>query len=174
MPPTVAAQTNDQAQDAASEREQILAAAATQVNHILAMARRRIWVDTATELLSRLPPLDLTEHLSRVARRTRHADLRLLVDDDLALKQQQPRLVHVLGRLTSRIAVRQIDTDQDGPATLLLTVDRDAWLFLLQQRTRMVLRGDSHDPAGARIAAEQFAERWQTSNEAMELRRWTL
>lgn len=155
---------------AADELEQ----AAEQINALLASARRRIWVHTRTGLLTALPQVDLAGALSRVARRTRHADVRLLVDDDLELKNQHPRLARTITHLTSAIAVRCLTPEQESPAGLLLVVDRTAWLYLVQHKGRVGLKVEQRDPAGNRSAGERFAEAWAIASEALELRRLML
>lgn len=152
-------------------REDDLERAAEAINLLLESARRRIWVHARCRLLSALPPVALAEAMARVARRTRHPDLRLLVDDDLELKTGQPQLTYTLSRLTTAVDVRCLAPAQDTPASLLLVIDRSAWLYLVQHKGRAGLKVERRDPAGNRIAAEQFAEAWAMSSDAQELRR---
>lgn len=152
-------------------RENDLERAAEAINQLLDSARRRIWVHTRCRLLAALPPVALADTMARVARRTRHPDLRLLVDDDLELKSGHPGLTYTLRRLTSAVQVRCLTPPQDTPASLLLVVDRSAWLYLVQHKGRAGLKVERRDPAGNRIAAEQFAQAWAMSSESQELRR---
>jgi hypothetical protein len=160
-----------EASDAAADE---LAQAAEQVSTLLASARRRIWVHTRSGLLMALPAVDLAGAMSRVARCARHADVRLLVDDDLALKNQHPRLARTVTHLTSAIAVRCLNPEQESPASLLLVVDRTAWLYLLQHKGRVGLKAEQRDPAGNRSAGERFLEDWAIASESLELRRLML
>ena len=144
--------------------------AASTLRELLDAARRRIWLHTRCSLLNALPPLTIGESMTRVARRTRHASLRLLIDDPLELKQTQPQLARTVTRLTTAIEVRRLEPAEDVPASLLLIVDRGAWLYLVQHKGRVGLKAARDDPAGARIASERFAEGWAIGAAALELR----
>ena len=144
------------------------------VNGLLALARRRIWVHARCRLLMALPEVDLGAAMSRVARRTRHSDLRLLIDDDLELKSGLPLLARTVTRLPTALAVRCLTPAQDTPASLLLVIDRDAWLYLVQHKGRAGLKVESRDPAGNRNAAETFAESWALGWDSLELRKLSL
>lgn len=154
--------------------EDQLERAGVHVNALLESARRRIWVHTRSRLLTALPGVELAAAMSRVVRRTRHADLRLLIDDDLSLKSEHPRLTHTVTRLTTAISVRCLAPAQDTPASLLLVVDRTAWLYLVQHKGRVGLKAERRDPAGNRTAAEHFAVAWAISSESLELRKLML
>jgi hypothetical protein len=144
------------------------------VNTLLEMARRRIWVHARCRLLMAMPGIGLAGALSRVARRTRHSDLRILIDDDLELKNGLPQLARTLSRLPTAIEVRTLTPAQDTPASLLLVIDREAWLYLVQHKGRAGLKAESRDPAGNHTAAERFAEDWAVGSESLELRKLSL
>ncbi|MFO8154383.1 hypothetical protein [Thioalkalivibrio sp.] len=154
--------------------EDDLQRAGAAIDRLLESARRRIWVHARCRLLMALPETRLREALSRVARRTRHPDLRLLVDDDLELKSGLPRLAATAMRLPTAISVRCLAPAQDTPASLLLIVDREAWLYLVQHKGRAGLRVESRDPAGNRRAAEDFEQNWAAGSESRELRKLSL
>ena len=151
-----------------------LETAADQLGLLLGSARRRIWLQTRCRVLNSLPDLELGTHLSRIARRTRHPDIRLLIDDDLELKATQPRLARAVTRLTTAVEVRCFTPEQDTPGTLLLVVDRGSWLYLVQHRSQIGLRTEHADPAGTHSAAQRFLEAWALASESLELRRLTL
>lgn len=148
--------------------------ASAAVEDLLALARRRVWVHARCRLLMALSDVDLGSAMSRVARRTRHSDLRLLIDDELELKSGLPQLARTVMRLPTVISVRRLAPEQDTPASLLLVVDREAWLYLVQHKGRAGLKVETRDPSGNRYAAEQFAEHWALSSEALELRKLNL
>jgi len=154
--------------------EDELERAGESVNALLESARRRIWVHTRSRLLTALPGVELAAAMSRVLRRTRHADLRLLIDNDLSLKSEHPQLTYTVTRLTTAIAVRCLAPAQDTPASLLLVVDRTAWLYLVQHKGRVGLKAERRDPAGNRTAAERFAAAWAAGSESLELRKLML
>jgi len=154
--------------------EDELERAGESVNALLESARRRIWVHTRSRLLTALPGVELAGAMSRVVRRTRHADLRLLIDNDLSLKSEHPQLTYTVTRLTTAIAVRCLAPAQDTPASLLLVVDRTAWLYLVQHKGRVGLKAERRDPAGNRTAAERFAAAWAAGSESLELRKLML
>lgn len=151
-----------------------LEAAAERVETLLASARRRIWLQTRCRVLNSLPGIHLAQHLSRVARRTRRADLRILIDDDLVLKRTQPRLFQTVSRLSSSISVRCYAPAQETPGTLLLVVDRHSWLYLVQHQGQVGLRSEVDDPPGTHSAAEAFEDEWAVGTEALELRRLSI
>lgn len=151
-----------------------LAAAGKALQELLEPARRRIWVHAHCRLLMALPEVDLGPAMSRVGRRTRHSDLRLLIDDDLALKRGLPLLARTVTRLTTAISVRCLSPEKDSPATLLLVVDHEAWLYLVQHKGRIAMKLGAHDRPGNRIAAEDFAENWAVGSESLELRKLNL
>jgi hypothetical protein len=158
----------------ASPSHEALDAAAERVETLLASARRRIWLQTRCRVLNSLSEIHLAQHLSRVARRTRRADLRILIDDDLALKRTQPRLFQTASRLSSSISVRCYAPEKETPGTLLLVVDRHSWLYLVQHQGQVGLRSEVDDPPGTHSAAEAFEEEWSVGTEALELRRLSI
>jgi hypothetical protein len=158
----------------ASPSREALEAAAERVETLLASARRRIWLQTRCRVLNSLPEIHLGQHLSRVARRTRRADLRILIDDDLVLKRTQPRLFQTVSRLSSSISVRCYTPAQETPGTLLLVVDRHSWLYLVQHQGQVGLRSEVDDPPGTHSAAEAFEDEWAVGTEALELRRLSI
>jgi hypothetical protein len=97
-----------------------------------------------------------------------------LIDDDLALKRTQPRLVQTLSRLVSSISVRCYAPEQETPGTLLLVVDQHSWLYIVQHQGQVGLRSEQDDPPGTHSAAEDFQEAWALGTEALELRRLSL
>ncbi|AGA34349.1 hypothetical protein TVNIR_2711 [Thioalkalivibrio nitratireducens DSM 14787] len=160
--------------EASQDRENDLERAASEIRELLESARRRIWLQTRSQLLCALPPIDFAGALSRIARCTRYADLRLLIDDALALKEGQPQLARAVMRLTSAVDVRCFQPDEDTPASLLLIVDQGGWLYLVQHKGHVGLKSYRDDPPGALLAAERFAEVWDFSTEALELRNLTI
>lgn len=144
------------------------------IHDLLESARRRIWLQTRCRLLAALPPLNLADAMSRVVRRTRYSDVRLLIDDDLALKKSQPRLTQTVSRLTTGIAVRCLAPVEDSPMNLLLVVDRSAWLYAIQHKARLALEVEHHDRPGTHAAAERFATDWAAASESLELRKLML
>ena len=158
----------------ASPPREALEAAAERVEALLTSARRRIWLQTRCRVLNSLPEIHLAQHLSRVARRTRRADLRILIDDDLVLKRTQPRLFQTVSRLSSSISVRCYAPEKETPGTLLLVVDRHSWLYLVQHQGQVGLRSEVDDPPGTHSAAEAFEDAWAVGTEALELRRLSI
>jgi len=158
----------------ASPSREALEAAAERVETLLTSARRRIWLQTRCRVLNSLPEIHLAQHLSRVARRTRRADLRILIDDDLVLKRTQPRLFQTVSRLSSSISVRCYAPEKETPGTLLLVVDRHSWLYLVQHQGQVGMRSEVDDPAGTHSAAETFEDGWAVGTEALELRRLSI
>lgn len=141
------------------------------LQELLAQARRRLWIDARVALLATLGGPELGSRLAHIARQHRHSDIRLLVDDDLALKEQLPNLVASIKRLPTAVSVRRLEAPEETPLTLTVIADHSGWLQLTQAGGRRILRGAVDDRAGSQRAAQDFEAKWSLSDEATELRR---
>ncbi|WP_019625466.1 hypothetical protein [Thioalkalivibrio sp. ALJT] len=155
----------------APERDPTLSDAEARLGALLSAAHRRFWLHARVGLLAEIAGADLGTALAGIARRHRHTDIRLLVDDDLALKEQLPSLVESIKRLPSAISVRRLDASEEGPQTLTAIADHNGWMELTQARGRRILRGDIDDRPGTQRAVQDFEANWILSDEAIELRR---
>jgi hypothetical protein len=156
---------------AQADPDPILSDTSELLKELLAQARRRLWLDARVALLATLSEPELGTHLAHIARQHRHSDIRLLVDDDLALKEQLPNLVESIKRLPSAVSIRRLEAPEDSPLTLIVIADHSGWLQLTQAGSRRVLRGAVDDRPGTRRAAQDFEAKWSLSDEATELRR---
>lgn len=154
--------------------EGLFETAVEQMNQMLASAQRRIWLSTTCASLQALADLDLPTHFSRVARRSKHTDVRLVVDHALLFKNGQPRLARVIGKLGSSIPVRELERNPAEHARHLLVVDSHAWCFLLHHRAQGMLRLAHEDIAGNKTASEQFYDDWKSSRVAIEFQQWAI
>jgi len=153
------------------ERDPTLIDAEALLAELLAATRRRLWLHARVTLLAEIAGADLGAELAGIARRHRHTDIRLLVDDDLALKEQLPSLVESIKRLPSAVSVRRLEAAEESPLTVTAIADHSGWMQLTQAGGRRILRGDVEDRPGTQRAAQDFEANWSLSDEAVELRR---
>ena len=155
----------------APERDPTLIDAEALLAELLAATRRRLWLHARVALLAEIAGPDLGAELAGIARRHRHTDIRLLVDDDLALKEQLPSLVESIKRLPSAVSVRRLEAAEESPLTVTVIGDHSGWMQLTQAGGRRILRGDVDDRPGTQRAVQDFEANWSLSDEAVELRR---
>ena len=145
--------------------------AAVLLGELLDQTRRRFWLHARVGLLAEFRGLELGSYLANIARRHRHTDIRILVDDDLALRDRIPRLVETIKRLPTAVTVRRLDATEESPLTLTAIADHSGWMQLTQAGGQRILRGDVDDRGGTQRAALDFEANWSLSDEAIELRR---
>ncbi|NIV33572.1 MAG: N-acetyltransferase, partial [Anaerolineae bacterium] len=73
-------------------------------------ATRRLWIHDATLSHALYDDGVLEEAISRLARRSRHSDIRFLIHDDSPLVGRRHGLVELMRRLPSRMALRLVNT----------------------------------------------------------------
>lgn len=145
--------------------------AAALLAELLEHTRRRFWLHARVELLAEFANLEMGSSLASIARRHRHTDIRILVDDDLALRDRMPGLVESIKRLPTAVTVRRLDATEESPLTLTVIADHSGWMQLTQAGGQRILRGDVEDRSGTQRAALDFEANWSLSDEAIELRR---
>lgn len=153
------------------ERDPTLIDAEALLAELVDATRRRFWLHARVALLAEIVGDDLGSHLANIARRHRHTDIRLLVDDDLALKERLPGLVESIKRLPTAVSVRRLEASEESPLSLTVVADHSGWMQLTQAGARRILRGDPNDRPGTHRAAQDFEANWSLSDEAVELRR---
>ncbi|MGM0552628.1 MAG: hypothetical protein ACQETK_02290 [Pseudomonadota bacterium] len=138
---------------------------------LVEQARRRFWLHARASLLAEMADFDLGTAFATMAQRHRHTDIRILIDDDLELKDQMPAVVDSIKRLTTAISVRRLRPAEESPEVVTAIADQSGWLQLTRVGSNRVLRGATEDRAGAARLALDFEANWMLSEEASELRR---
>lgn len=149
----------------------VMGDAAALLAELLDQTRRRFWLHARVELLAEFTELELGSKMANIARRHRHTDIRILVDDDLALRDRMPGLVESIKRLPTAVSIRRLDATEESPLTLTAIADHTGWMQLTQSGGQRILRGDVEDRPGTQRAALDFEANWSLSDEAIELRR---
>lgn len=134
-------------------------------------ASRILWIHAPVALLEELADDDLPGALARMAQRHRATDIRLLVDDDLALKDRMPDLVATLKRLTTAVSVRVLEPDENAPLVMTVIADQSGWMQLTRSGSQRILRGDTDHRGHTWRRAQEFEASWVSGKDSNELRR---
>ncbi|MFP4079588.1 MAG: hypothetical protein ACLFMW_02540 [Ectothiorhodospira sp.] len=113
----------------------------------------------------------LVEHCARLARRSRFAEIRLLIQDPEPLRGRTHALIELAQRLSSRIQVmRMAEPDRKGRLDAFLVADAEG---LIHQP-----RGDRHEgtanfhaPRRSKILLAEFQTLWDVAEPDPHLRR---
>ena len=153
------------------EKDPTQADAKALFGELLEQTHRRLWLHAPVETLAEFGQIDIGSRLATIARRHRHTDIRILIDDDLALKEQMPALVESIKRLPTAMSVRRLERAEDTPMVMTVIADHGGWMQYTLAGARRVLRGDIEDRPGTARAARDFEANWSLSDESAELRR---
>lgn len=136
---------------------------------LVAQARRELCIVSPDLEPERFNNADFASALTRLARRSRWSDIRILIADPTVAVRWGHKVVTLSQRLTSTIRIRQLDDeDIDARETWMLADD----ICLLRRDDPGVLKGSlvaRAIPHGPR-AAEKFAEWWERSREIADFR----
>lgn len=132
-------------------------------------ATRRLWIYDTTLSHALYDDGVLEAAVSRLARRSRHSDIRFLIHDDSPLVGRRHGLVDLMRRLPSRIGLRLVNTSYPhGDRPAMLVDDSGA-----------ISRHDFNAPEGfanasaprrVRPRAETFERAWEYGRNSLELR----
>lgn len=136
---------------------------------VVAQTRRELCIVSPDFEPERFNNADFASALTRLARRSRWSDIRILVADPAVAVRWGHKVVALSHRLPSTLRIRQLDDEDIGA--------REAWLVaddicLLRRDDPGVLQGSlvaRAIPHGQR-AAEKFAEWWERSQEVADFR----
>ena len=134
-------------------------------------AGRILWIHAPVSLLEEVADDGLPGALARMAQRHRSTDIRLLVDDDLALKDRLPELVGTLKRLTTAVSVRVLEPDENAPLVMTVIADQSGWMQFTRSGSQRILRGETDHRGRTRRRAEEFEASWEAGRDSDELRR---
>lgn len=132
-------------------------------------ATRRLWIYDSTLSHALYDDGVLEEAVSRLARRSRHSDIRFLIHDDSPLVGRRHGLVELMRRLPSRMALRLVNPRYPhGDRPAIMVDDSGA-----------ISRHDFNAPEGFATAsaprrvrpfAETFERAWEYGRSSLELR----
>ncbi|WP_232199371.1 DUF7931 domain-containing protein [Thioalkalivibrio thiocyanodenitrificans] len=136
----------------------------------VADARRRVWI-----LSPDLSPViyddaDLVDAISGLARRSRHADVRILIQDRRSLPAEKHRLVDLALRISSRIHLRRQAPDEPALEESMLLVDAGAYLHQPRAGDPVAL-ADANAPPRVQTLEGRFRTYWNHAIPDPELRR---
>ncbi|WP_422126851.1 hypothetical protein [Thioalkalivibrio sulfidiphilus] len=140
------------------------------VHSQVAAARRRLWI-----LSPDLNPLiyddpGLVDAISTLARRSRHADVRILIQDSRSLPSGGHRLVDLALRISSRIQLRRRPPDEARLSEAMVLIDSGGYLH--QHRTEdPVAMADAYAPPRVQTLEGRFRTFWTHAVPDPELRR---
>lgn len=137
---------------------------------VLGQARRELCIVSPDLEPERFNNADFSSALTRLARRSRWSDIRILIADPALAVRWGHKVVTLAQRLPTTLRIRQLDDeDRDRPEAWLLADD----ICLLRRDDPGSLKGSlvaRAIPHGER-AARQFAEWWERSREIPDFRR---
>lgn len=136
-------------------------------------ATRRFWLYDSTLSHSLYDDQFLAEALSRLARRSRHSDIRFLIHDDYPLVKKRHRLVQLMQRLPSRISLGLVNTSYPHGDRPCLLVD-DSGVLVRHDFDHVEGFGNFSAPRRVRPFSEDFERAWDYSRESIELRQLPL
>jgi hypothetical protein len=143
--------------------------AATLALALAASARRRLAILSPALDPALFDAPALAEALTALCRRSRDAQIRLLVADGRGLAARGHRLLNLARRLPSSLALRQLEEHPAWPGDSLLVRDRDG-LLALPAESRDRGSYDPGDRPGAASALERFEELWRQGRELEDFR----
>jgi len=111
----------------------------------------------------------VTEAISRFARRTPAADVRILIEDSSLIVSRGHRLVELARRLDSRISIRTVNDGVPAGEDSFVTWDGTG-IFLLPDFRAYDAISDPYDPVHAKRLGEAFDYLWTRSAPDPELR----
>lgn len=140
------------------------------VHERIAEARRRLWI-----LSPDLAPFiyddpELVDTISALARRSRHADVRILIQDSRRLPSGGHRLVDLALRMSSRIQLRRQPPDEATLGEAMLLVDSGGYLHQPRADEPVAIAG-AHLPPRVQTLEARFRTFWTHAVPDPELRR---
>lgn len=141
------------------------------VQRMAEQGRRSLWVTSRHLDPAIFDTPAVVEPISRLARSSRHADIRILIQDSDPLRGTTHRLIALAQRLSSRIQVRRMsEKDRRSVAEAFLVADRQG-LIHQPQALRYQAVANFHAPRRCKLMGEQFITYWDASEPDPHLRR---
>lgn len=136
-------------------------------------ATRRFWIYDKTLSHALYDDHFLTEALSRLARRSRHSDVRFLIHDDYPLVKKRHRLVQLMQRLPSRIALGLVNTSYPHGDRPCVIVD-DSGVLIRHDFDHIEGFANFSAPRRVKPFGEDYERAWDYRRESIELRQLPL
>ncbi|SEK20522.1 hypothetical protein [Ectothiorhodospira marina] len=141
------------------------------VQRMVEQARRSLWLTSRHLDPAIFDDPAVVEPLSRLARHSRHVDIRILIQDSDPLRGTSHRLIHLAQRLSSRVHVRRMgEPDRRSVVEAFLIADRQG-LIHQPQALRYQAVANFHTPRRSRLMGEQFMTHWDAGEPDPHLRR---
>ncbi|OOG24543.1 hypothetical protein B1C78_08545 [Thioalkalivibrio denitrificans] len=155
---------------AGPQRLEGLAAITGFVHTQIAEARRRIWILSPDLAPAVYDHAAMADAVSALARRSRHSDVRILIQDSRSLPPEGHRLVDLALRMSSRIQLRRRSPDDPSLVESLMLVDDRAYLHQPRAADPVAL-ADANAPPRVRTFEDRFRTFWTHAVPDPELRR---
>jgi len=107
--------------------------------------------------------------ISAFARRSRHASVRVLIEDAKAIADESHPLLELARRLPSKVTIRRLPDDRTASRRSFVVVDAVA-VWVQPDRDEYVGWYNMHDRVEARRLADEFADLFERSVDDPELR----
>ncbi|MCC2638180.1 MAG: hypothetical protein K0Q68_1899 [Moraxellaceae bacterium] len=136
---------------------------------LVAQTRRELCIVSPDFEPERFNNADFASALTRLARRSRHAEIRILVGDPTIAVRWGHKVVALSHRISSTLRIRQLDEEDFDPQQAWMVADD---IGLLRRDNAEVLKGSlvaRAIPHGQR-ASEKFTQWWDRSREIADFR----
>lgn len=132
-------------------------------------ATRRLWIYDRSLNHALYDDDVLEQAVSRLARRSRHSDIRFLIHDDSPLVGRRHGLVELMRRLPSRMALRLVNTSYPHGDRPAIMVD-DSGAISRHDFDTTEGFANASAPRRVRPFAETFERAWEYGRNSLELR----
>lgn len=141
------------------------------VQRMVEQGRRSLWVASRHLDPAIFDNPAVVEPISRLARSSRHADIRILIQDSDPLRGTTHRLIALAQRLSSRVQVRRMgEQGRRSGAEAFLVADRQGFIHQ-PQALRYQAVANFHAPRQSKLLSEQFILSWDAGEPDPHLRR---
>ncbi|MCX7063994.1 MAG: GNAT family N-acetyltransferase [Proteobacteria bacterium] len=141
----------------------------TAVAELIESARRTVIILSATLDPGVFAAEQILSAISALARRSRSAHVRILVEDTKAIASDNHPLLQLARRLPSKVAMRRLPNDPSPPRTSFVVVDGIA-IWVQPDKDVYVGWWNLNDRVEARRLADQFVWLYERSSDDPELR----
>lgn len=139
------------------------------VEELLRSARASVVVLSPTLDSALFATRNCVESISALARRSRHTQVRILVEDAKAVAADNHPLLQLARRLSSKVTMRRLPDDHEPVKTSYMVVDGEA-VWMQPDLDTYVGWSNLHDRVEARRLLDEFNWLFERSSEDPELR----